>query len=316
MMSSIFDFADSRPRPIEWPTWCAIFGLWAGFGLITYLHASLPWWVVTPAGAYLVAFHGSLQHEALHGHPTRNAIINEMLIFPPLSLWIPYRRYRKLHLTHHRNDQLTDPQEDPESYYLDPQIWQRTALPLKWLYTINNAMLGRFLLGPAIATLRFLACDSKAVLAGDRDVLNAWLLHGLGILIVWLWVSVVCGMPFWYYVLGIAYWGNSLTMMRSYAEHRAHDAPGCRVIIVESNPLVSFLYLNNNLHMPHHELPRLPWYKLPSYYRANKERLIEENCAYLMRGYGEIARNWLLRPKEPVAHPNMTSLSRIQQQKH
>jgi fatty acid desaturase len=315
-MTSILDFADSRPRAVEWPTWIALAALWLAFGALTFFQAELPWWIVTPVGAYLVAFHGSLQHEALHGHPTRNAALNELLIFPPLSLWIPYRRYRKLHLTHHRNDQLTDPQDDPESYYLDPQAWEKTPPALKKLLTINNTMLGRFVFGPAIATIRFLHDETRLMLAGEREVLHAWMLHGLGIAILWLWVSGICGMSFWYYVFGIAYWGNSLTMMRSYAEHRAHDAPGCRVIIVESNPLMSLLYLNNNLHMPHHELPRLPWYKLPGYYRANKERLVKENCAYLMRGYGEIARHWLLKPKEPVAHPKMESLPRIKQQTH
>jgi fatty acid desaturase len=313
-MVSILDFTECRTRPVEWPTWVALGTLWLSFGLLTFFHASLPWWILIPAGAYLVAFHGSLQHEALHGHPTRSALINELLVFPPLSLWIPYRRYRKLHLTHHRNDQLTDPQDDPESYYLDPQAWETTPRPVKWLYTVNNTMLGRFILGPAIATVRFALSEAKLIRGGDREVLTAWLLHALGIGIVWLWVSVVSGMPFWIYVLTVAYWGNSITMMRSYAEHRAHDAPGCRVVIVESNPLVSLLYLNNNLHMAHHELPRLPWYKLPAYYRENKERLLKENCAYLMKGYSEIAKHWLFKPKEPVAHPKMSSLPRIKQQ--
>jgi fatty acid desaturase len=312
-MVSILDFAESRTRPVEWPTWATLSALWLTFGLVTFFHASLPWWILTPVGAYLVAFHGSLQHEALHGHPTRSALINELLVFPPLSLWIPYRRYRKLHLIHHRNDQLTDPADDPESYYLDPQAWETTPPLLKWLYTVNNTMLGRFILGPAIATVRFVLSEAKLILGGDREVLTAWLLHALGIAIVWLWVSVISGMPFWIYVATIAYWGNSITMMRSYAEHRAHDAPGCRVVIVESNALVSLLYLNNNLHMAHHELPRLPWYRLPAYYRENKERLLKENCAYLMKGYSEIAKHWLFKPKEPVAHPNMTSLPRIKQ---
>jgi fatty acid desaturase len=313
-MSSIYDFAENRSRPMEWPTWFALAALWLSFGLLTFFHASLPWWVVTPLGAYLVAFHGSLQHEALHGHPSRNSVINEIMVFLPLSMWIPYRRYRKLHLTHHRNDQLTDPEDDPESYYLDPQAWEKTPSPLRWLYTVNNTMLGRFILGPAIATMRFVGSEARLIIRGEREVQQAWLLHLIGIALLWLWVSGVCGMPFWIYIASIAYWGNSLTMMRSYAEHRAHDAPGCRVVIVESNPVVSLLYLNNNLHMAHHELPRLPWYKLPAYYRAHRERLIKENCAYIMRGYSEIARHWLFKPKEPVAHPNMASLPRIKQQ--
>ena len=74
---------------------------------------------------------------------------------------------------------------------------------------------------------------------------------------------------------------------------------------METNPLVAFMYLNNNLHMAHHEVPRLAWHRLPAYYRANRTRLLADNCAYLMRGYREIARRWLLVPKEPVAHPKM-----------
>ena len=35
----------------------------------------------------------------------------------PLSLWLPYSIYRSTHLAHHRDENLTDPLEDPESYY-------------------------------------------------------------------------------------------------------------------------------------------------------------------------------------------------------
>jgi len=83
-MVSILDFTECRTRPVEWPTWVALSALWLSFGLLTFFHASLPWWILIPAGAYLVAFHGSLQHEALHGHPTRSALINELLVFLPL----------------------------------------------------------------------------------------------------------------------------------------------------------------------------------------------------------------------------------------
>jgi fatty acid desaturase len=298
-------------RGLEWPTLLLIAGFWLAFGLITWFHAALPWWLLTPLGAYLCALHGSLQHEALHGHPTRSPLVNELLLFPPVTLWFPYRRYRKLHLTHHRNDFLTDPAEDPESYYMDPQAWAATPTPLKWLYTANNTMLGRFLLGPGLTVVRFWSDELRRALRGERHIVEAWALHALGIAMVWLWVSYICGMPFWAYVLGIAYWGNSITMMRSYAEHRAHDQPGCRTIVVESNPLVSLLYLNNNLHMAHHEVPPLAWYELPAYYRAHKERLLRENCAYVMKGYRSIARRWLFKPKEPVAHPHFDSLPKL-----
>jgi fatty acid desaturase len=301
------------PRPaarlkVEWKTLGLIAGYWLAFAFVMFYWRELGWAIVAPLGAYLVCLHGSLQHEILHGHPTSSRIVNELLVFPAVSLWFPYRRYRALHLKHHDNDHLTDPGIDPESYYLDPQAWSGTPRWLRLIYTANNAMLGRFILGPAIAASRLMAAETRRMARGDREVMFAWALHGLGIVVVWLWVSVVSGMPFWLYVLLVAYWGNSLTMIRSYAEHRAHEKTGCRTIVVETHPLIGFMYLNNNLHMAHHERPGIPWYELPAYYSAHKQRLLEENCGYLMRGYGELARRWAFRPKEPVAHPLAQSL--------
>jgi fatty acid desaturase len=290
---------------IEWQTLWLMGAAWAGFAALTWYWEALGWWIAAPLGAYLVALHGSLQHEALHGHPTRSAVLNELLVFPAVTLWFPFRRYKAMHLKHHDNDHLTEPGIDPESFYLDPQAWDGAPRWLKTLYSINNSMLGRFILGPAISTARLVTVEAGLILAGDRRVAKAWALHGLGVALVWLWVSAICGMPFWQYVLFIAYWGNALSMMRSYAEHRAHEEVGCRTIVVETNPIVSLLFLNNNLHMAHHEQPTLPWYEIPAYYQRHRDRLLKENCAYLVKGYREIARHWLLTPKEPVRHPHL-----------
>ena len=43
---------------------------------------------------FTVALHSSLQHEALHGHPTRHAPVNEALVFLPLGLFYPFRRFK------------------------------------------------------------------------------------------------------------------------------------------------------------------------------------------------------------------------------
>lgn len=288
---------------IEWRTCALLAALWVAFGLLTWHWQALTWWLVVPIGAYLVCLHGSLQHEALHGHPTRSALLNEALVFLPVSLWFPYRRYRTLHLIHHNNEDLTDPARDPECRYFDPKHWAETPNWLRRVYTANNTMLGRFVLGPALSTLQLLRDEVPLMLKGDREVIEAWVLHALGIALLWLWVTGVCGMPFWQYVLFIAYWGDALTLMRSFAEHRAHEEVGCRTIIVETNPVIALMFLNNNLHMAHHERPALAWYRLPAYYRAERRKLLEDNCGYLVRGYGEIARRWGLRPKEPVVHP-------------
>ncbi len=293
----------ARPLSIEWATLALIAATYGLLALLMWFFQALPWWIVAPVAGYLVALHGSLQHEALHGHPTRSRLANELLVSVNPSLWFPYRRYRKLHLTHHNDEHLTDPRLDPESYYLLPDHWARLPAPLKQLYTLNNTLAGRMILGPIIATIRFWSSEFIAIIKGDRDTLNAWLLHipACAITLVYaLWVS---GIPFWQYVLLFAYPGIALMLVRSFCEHQASENDGERTIIVEASPFWSLLFLYNNLHVAHHTRPRLAWYELPAYYRAERDTLLAKNNGYRMNGYGEIFRRYFFKPKEPVAHP-------------
>lgn len=67
----------------------------------------------------------SLQHELIHGHPTRFARLNALFGTLPLAVWYPYGLYRDSHLAHHRHDSLTIPVDDPESYYFTEESWAR-----------------------------------------------------------------------------------------------------------------------------------------------------------------------------------------------
>ena len=100
----------SRKRTgIEWPTiglMTACYGLWFFSGF--YVYDTMPL-VALAAMAISVALHSSLQHEVLHGHPTRSGLVNEILISLPIGLVFPYRRYKHLHLKHHADERLTDP---------------------------------------------------------------------------------------------------------------------------------------------------------------------------------------------------------------
>ncbi len=49
--------------------------------------------------------------------------------------------------------------------------------------------------------------------------------------------------------------------------------------------------------------PTVPWYRLPSLYRADRARYATRNGGYVFRSYGQLFRRFLLRPKDPVAHP-------------
>jgi len=123
----------ARRSGIEWPTLLllvAVYGLWAA-GTTWAAGLSLPLAIVVTALA--IAQFSSLQHEVLHGHPFRSRLLNEALVFPALTVVVPYGRFRDLHLAHHHDPSLTDPYDDPESNYLDPAVWGRMSAPLRLL---------------------------------------------------------------------------------------------------------------------------------------------------------------------------------------
>ncbi len=288
----------SERKGLEWITFALILACYAAWlGVIFYT----PVWVAIPAMGLVAAMHSSLTHEALHGHPFRQNWLNEALMALPLTLFIPYQRFRDLHLAHHRDATLTDPYDDPESNYLDPKVWGRLYGWQRLLLSANNTLLGRIVLGPAIGQYVFTRQEMRAALRGDRNVLRAWGLHLVGVAVV-LWVVAQSGMPIWAYILS-AYVGLGLVKIRTFLEHRAHEDAGARTVIVEDRGPLAFLFLNNNLHVVHHMNPSAPWYKLPSLYRKGKDRYLDRNEAYVYRSYAEIFRAFLVRAKDPVAHP-------------
>ncbi len=139
----------------EAPTWALVVLIYGGWLALTAWWTVLPGWVVLPAGAWLCAWHMSLQHELIHGHPTRSERVNAALAWPPLNLWLPYALYRRSHLRHHRAAQLTDPLEDPESTYMTREAWAQAGRLRRALHTICNTLLGRLLAGPCIAIASF-----------------------------------------------------------------------------------------------------------------------------------------------------------------
>ena len=169
----------------EWRTLALIgacYGLWLAGGLTW---ASSNWifgLAALPGLAALAAFHTSLQHETIHGHPTCFAWFNELLISLPLGTVLPYRRYRDLHLKHHNDLNLTDPYEDPESYFW-PICQYTTMLPfMRKLFLINNTLIGRLMVGPWLTIVGFARTELYRVRAGEPGVRLAWLLHAFGLL--------------------------------------------------------------------------------------------------------------------------------------
>jgi fatty acid desaturase len=295
----------------EWPTLGVAVLLYAGFGLLTWNHNALPWWVVLPLGGYLVCLHGSLQHEVVHGHPTRTAWLNEALVFPSLWLWLPFRLYRETHILHHRDEQLTCPLNDPESNYIMPETWVGMGPAAQLFRQILGTVAGRMLIGPAFFAGRLWWRELSRLWNGDRSHLPAWTRHIVSVALVLLWVHGVCGVPVLQYVLLYAYPGLSLTLLRSFCEHRAARQVGERTAIIEAGPVMSLLYLNNNLHAVHHAKPGTAWYKLPELLRTKRAEFLAGNGGYRFPGYWDILRRYLMLPKESPAHPFLGSTATL-----
>lgn len=295
-------------RPFGWPTLLVVIAIYGGFGLVTWFHNALPWWALVLLGGYLVAWQGSLQHEVVHGHPSRSAWFNRLLVLPNLSLWLPFEIYRNTHISHHRDEHLTDPLDDPESWYLTPERWAGAGKGQQTLLWINNCLLGRLVLGPPLVVGRFLWGELRALRQGSLQW-RAWLLNLVGGALVLGWVAGICGLSPLTYLLLFVYPGTALTLLRSFAEHQARPAAAERSVIVEASPLMALLYLNNNLHALHHAQPNEPWFRLPALWRQEKARLLAANGGYRFSGYAEIAARYLLWPKERVVHPGLFDLA-------
>lgn len=286
-----------KPEAPEWGTFALIlgcYGAWAGL-----LFAPVPLWLAGLLLVPVIALHSSLTHEVLHGHPFRSKPLNEALMALPLTLAIPYGRFRDLHLAHHLDARLTDPYDDPESNYLDPVVWAAMPRWTRALYAVNNTLMGRILLGPAIGQLRFMVEDWR--LRRQREVWLAWALHLPGMAAV-LWLAALSPLPLWAYLLA-TYAALGVLKIRTFLEHRAHEKSRARTVIIEDRGPLAFLFLNNNLHVVHHMNPGAPWHRLPALYRAGKARYQASNEHYVYRSYGEVFRRYFLRAKDPVAHP-------------
>ena len=271
--------------------------------LWTLTFSALPLWLAAPVGALLLTWYGSLQHETIHGHPTRSKRVNAFIGGLPLSLWVPYAIYRETHVRHHRHSgrRLTEVGHDPESFYLPPGHLAKVGRLARIALQANCTLAGRILLGPAIAIATFGASEWRKARA-DRRYRWIWLRHAVGVAAVMTWTVGICHIPLWVYVLLVVYPSISLTHLRSFAEHRADDHSHLRTNVVEAGPVCSLLFLNNNLHVAHHLHPQVAWHALPRVWRSMQNTAFSAGVVF-RGGYREVIRSYLFRPFITAEHP-------------
>jgi fatty acid desaturase len=289
---------------IEWPTVVLILATYGSWLAITASYGHLPLVVVALLGTLLVTLHGSLQHEIIHGHPTRSPLFNRLTVVVPLSLWLPFARYRRSHLAHHIDDRLTDPFDDPESFYWTKEGWTGLGPMARAAHRLQQTLAGRIIIGSYWRIGMFLAKEIRAVLNDKAHARRDWLEHLLWCVPVIVWVKAICGMPLWIYFVTIVIPANGLQLIRSFAEHRARTTTRERIAIVERSWILGPLFLFNNLHALHHEAPMIPWYRYNARYRLERERLIAENGALVYRTYLDVVARYLFRPHDTLLHPS------------
>ncbi len=270
----------------RWPTVVvavAIGLLWLG---LAAGHAFVPTPLLLLALALLGAWFGSLQHEVIHGHlPT-------WVGWAPLGLLVPFCRYRTTHIDHHRNELLTDPVVDPESFYLTPEVWATASTTHRFFIQSTRTLFGRMLLGPLVSNGRFIGNDLRGLRRNGHAA--AWVKHLVGVTTVVVVVRSL-GLPLWIYMLGFVYGGSSITLLRSFVEHRAVD-DGPQSAMVLTNPALSLLFLNNNLHFAHHAAPGAPWFALPALGRDMGAIELARSGAGVYDGYRDVVRRYAFRP--------------------
>ncbi len=280
-----------------WPTVMLAVAVYGGWLLATAWHAAIPTPLLVLAGGWLLAWQGSLQHETIHGHPTPSQRINDAIGFAPLSLWLPYRLYRRSHVAHHAAEVITDPQHDPESRYRSASHGLSGVLG-----RLQSTLVGQMIFGPPISVARFVVEELRRAADRPREVVRDWLPHLAAVALMLWWLDHV-GLGLGRYILTFVYPGMALTMLRSYAEHRADLTSPGRAASVEQGGVLGLLYLNNNLHAAHHERPSLAWYELPAYHRLNRARFLDQG-APMYQGYGEVVRRFALSPHDDMLHPS------------
>ena len=263
----------------------------------------MPWWIWSPLGAYIVAWHFSLQHEAIHSFLSAPRWLRWAVVMPPLGLWLPFPFYFEAHRKHHQNTHLTVPGVDTESFYVRREDWAVMGPLMKAARVANQTLAGRVLVGPLLRLYKLAGAEFARVRDGDYSHVPHWIVHVILVAALFWYISGAAGMPWWRYVLLIAWPAFGLGWVRSFIEHRYGERPGQRTAITESNAFWSLLFLNNNLHSAHHLFPKMPWWEIPGFWRANRQRILEHNGGYYFRGYGEIAAKWLFRPVFPPPHP-------------
>ena len=287
--------------PGDWRTLVIAVLVYGGWLATVFLHKQMPWWATFALLTWFGAWHLSLQHELVHGHPFRNSKLNAALASLSLTMWVPFLSFKRDHISHH-NTTLTHPELDTESYYSMPERWQHSGRFLRSIYWANRTIAFRLTVWSVFSTVQYFFADAWRAIRNVDNARSAWVLHIPGLIAVTYIVNNLAGMSMIEYLIGGGFASHSLNMMRSFAEHKTLGDESTRTAMIDAGRVMSLLMLNNNLHIAHHDEPSAPWYKVPEVAeRLNAFERAQKIDALYKGGYGELLRRFTFKPyDQPV----------------
>ena len=288
----------------EWRTLLVVLSVY-GLTVLTVLrYEVLTPWLAIPMLAVLGAWHLSMQHEVLHGHPFKNQFLNDAIGGIPVTLWIPYLAFKKDHHEHHLSD-LTNPALDNESYYVSQEQWDKAGRIRRAAWTANRTILFRIFVWTIVSTMTYVLSVLKRAARNEKSDRLAVVLHVVGVVFV-VYLVLLSNMPLWQFALGTVYGGRILNAIRPFPEHKYQSGVETRTAMIMAGPFMSLLMLNNNLHVAHHDEPGVPWYgyhKLMN--RVNAVERARDAGLLYEGGYAEVFRKFSFKPVDsPVRERN------------
>ena len=253
-----------------WPTLVLAMVLVVGFIAVTWLAAAgaAPLWLGAAVNtAILYAIYTPL-HDAIHGAivPRRKGwgwVHTAVGMACAAPIWMFYHHHRKSHFHHHAR---TNHDDDPDLY--GKGSFARVCfvkMPLMLLNYFNPIALladcrRHGLTGQEVTVTMALFVLQTAVVAG---IVAAG--YGLELVVLWL-------IP-WFV-------GNHIMMMAfAWAPHHDHGETGrYRDTRIALFPMGDVLLLQQNLHLIHHMLPSVPFYRYRAVFEAIRPQL-EQNGA-------------------------------------
>lgn len=288
----------------EWRTLLVVVAVYALTALTVIRYETLTPWLAVPFLSVLGAWHLSMQHEVLHGHPFKNQFLNDAIGSIPITLWIPYLAFKKDHLEHHVSD-LTNPALDNESYYVSQEQWDKAGKIRRAAWTANRTILFRMFVWTIVSTITYVLSVLKRAVRGEEGDRLAVALHVVGVAFVVYLVSL-SSMPLWVFALGTVYGGRILNAIRPFPEHKYQSGVETRTAMIMAGPFMSLLMLNNNLHIAHHDEPWVPWYRYSNLMdRVNAVQRARDAGVLYEGGYAEVFRRFSFTPVDsPVRERN------------